>query len=138
MMRGESAHQCTWRTLAELSDDRKIEMADKKQKGKMSVEQKKAYTVSTPDATVVLSWSVYTGRDKATAENKYLNLCQYVINRTRQQFTVRDLSCRVVSRDPVVDSITDYNEFYSILSRRAARVRCRHGVMIRQEVGLWR
>ncbi len=32
MMRGESAQQCTWRTLAEPSNDRKIEMADKKTK----------------------------------------------------------------------------------------------------------
>ncbi len=32
-------------TLAELSDDRKIEMADKKQKRKTSPEHKKAYTV---------------------------------------------------------------------------------------------
>ncbi len=31
MMRGESAHQCTGQTLAEMSDDRKIEMTDKKQ-----------------------------------------------------------------------------------------------------------
>ncbi len=37
------------------SNDRKIEMADKKQKRKTSAEQKKANTVSTPDATVVLS-----------------------------------------------------------------------------------
>ncbi len=36
-------------TLAEPSDDRKIEMADKKQKRKTFVEQKKAYTVCTPD-----------------------------------------------------------------------------------------
>ncbi len=34
----------------------------------MSAEQNKAYTVSTPDATV-LSQSVYTGCDKATVEN---------------------------------------------------------------------
>ncbi len=33
-----------------------------------------------------------------------------------------------------VDSIIcDYNEFYSILLRRAAHVRCRQGVTIRQE-----
>ncbi len=52
-------------------------MADKKQKREMSAEQKKAYTVSTPDATVVVSCraapqqlkSVYTGRAKATVEN---------------------------------------------------------------------
>ncbi len=44
-------------------------MADKKQKRKTSAEQKKAYTVSTPDTTVVLSQSVYTGRDKVTIEN---------------------------------------------------------------------
>ncbi len=68
-------------------------MADKEQKSKTSAEQKKAYTVSTPDGTVVLS-----------------GICR-------------------------VDRLTDYNEFYSILSRRAARVRCRHGVTIRQEVG---
>ncbi len=36
-------------TLSELSDDRKIEMVDKKQKRKTSPEQKKAYTVSPPD-----------------------------------------------------------------------------------------
>ncbi len=53
------------RTLAEPSDDRMIEMADKKQKRKTSAEQKKAYTVSTPDATVV-----------ATVENhlKYVSI----------------------------------------------------------------
>ncbi len=39
-------------------------MADKKQRRKTFAEQKKAYTVS----TVVLSRSVYTGRDKATVE----------------------------------------------------------------------
>ncbi len=33
------------------------------------MEQKKAYTVSTLDATVVLSWSAYIERDKATVEN---------------------------------------------------------------------
>ncbi len=52
-------------------------MADKKLKRKTSAEQKKAYTVSTPDASVVVSCraapqqlkSVYTGRDKATVEN---------------------------------------------------------------------
>ncbi len=56
-----------------------IEMADKKQKRKTSAEQKKAYTVSTPDATVV-----------ATVENhlKYVSIHH---NRTRQQFTVGDL-----------------------------------------------
>ncbi len=36
---------------AEPSDDREIEMADKKQKRKTSAEQKKAYIVSTLDAT---------------------------------------------------------------------------------------
>ncbi len=43
----------------------------------MSAEQKKAYNVSTPDATVVLSQSVYTGRDKATVENnlKFVSIC---------------------------------------------------------------
>ncbi len=34
----------------------------------------------------------------------------------RQQLTVGDLSCSATS---IVDSITDYNEFYSILLRRA-------------------
>ncbi len=53
------------------------EMADKKQKRKTSAEQKKAYTVSTPDVKVVLSWSVYTGCDKATIENymKVVSVC---------------------------------------------------------------
>ncbi len=53
-------------------------MADKKQKRKMSAEQKKAYTVSTPNVTVVVSRcaekqlkSVYTGRDKAAVENHF-------------------------------------------------------------------
>ncbi len=47
-----------------------------------------------------------TGRDKRPLKIIW-NLCQYVINRTRQQFTVGDLSCRAASS---VDSITDYNE----------------------------
>ncbi len=40
-------------------------------------EQKKAYTVSTPDAIVVLSQTVYTGCNKATIENhlKFLSIC---------------------------------------------------------------
>ncbi len=44
----------------------------------MSAEQKKAYTVSTPNVTVVVLRcaekqlkSVYTGRDKATVENHF-------------------------------------------------------------------
>ncbi len=56
-----------------------------KQKRKMSAEQKAAYTVSTPDETVVVLCqlkSVYTGRNKATIENNLKN-CQYVMNRTR-------------------------------------------------------
>ncbi len=44
-------------------------MADKKQKRKTSAEQKKAYTVSTPDAAPQQLKSVYTGRDKETIEN---------------------------------------------------------------------
>ncbi len=80
MMRGESALQCTWWTLSEPSDDRKIEMADKKEKRKTSAEQKKAYTVSTPDAT---KWPLKI----------IWHLCQYVTNRMQQQFTFGDLSC---------------------------------------------
>ncbi len=68
-------------------------MADKKQKRKTSVEQKKAYTVCTPDATPQQLKSVYTGRDKATVEN-HLKFVSIVINRTRQQFTVGDLARR--------------------------------------------
>ncbi len=41
------------------SDDRKIEMADKKTKRKMSAEQKKAYTRSTPDATNLKFVSIF-------------------------------------------------------------------------------
>ncbi len=54
----------------------------------------------------------------------------------QQQFTVGDLSCRGAASS--VEIITDYNEFYSILLRRATRaahVRCRHDVTIRQEEG---
>ncbi len=49
-------------------------------------------------------------------------LCQYVINRTRHQFTVLDLSR--------VNTIADHNGFYCILSCRAVRVRCRHSVRL--------
>ncbi len=41
-----------------------------------------------------------------------LTLCQYVINGTRHQFNVGDLSCRVASS---VNSVTDYNGFYCVL-----------------------
>ncbi len=41
-------------------------------------------------------------------------------------------SSRLLSGSSVDSIISDYNEFYSILSRRAAHVRCRHGVTIRQ------
>ncbi len=49
--------------IREPSDNRKIEMADKKQKRKTSAEQKKAYTVPT--------------LDKATIENhfKFVSIC---------------------------------------------------------------
>ncbi len=52
-------------------------MADKKQKRKTSAEQRKAYIMSKQDAKVVLSRSVYTGRDKATVENylKFVSIC---------------------------------------------------------------
>ncbi len=52
--------------FSEPSDDRKIKMAAKKQ---ASVEQKKAYTVCTPDVASQHLKSVYTGRDKVTIEN---------------------------------------------------------------------
>ncbi len=42
IQRRERSVHMTDISLAELSDDRKIEMADKKQKRKTSVEQKKA------------------------------------------------------------------------------------------------
>ncbi len=45
----------TWRTLAEPSDDRKIEMADKKTKEENICGTKEGLHVSTPDATVVVS-----------------------------------------------------------------------------------
>ncbi len=45
-------------------------MEDKKQKRKTSAEQKKAYTVCTPDSTVVPLRAVYTGRDKVTVEKQ--------------------------------------------------------------------
>ncbi len=48
----EERAQCTGRTLVEPSD-RKIEMADKKNKRKTSTEQK-SHTVSTPKATVIV------------------------------------------------------------------------------------
>ncbi len=87
--------------------------------------------MSTPDATVVLLRSVYIGRDKATVENHltFVSICH------KQKAAA--VYCLGFCRGPAssVDRITDYNEFYSILSRRAARVRCRHGVTIRQEVG---
>ncbi len=74
---------CTFTTVPSLpSDDRKIEMTDiKKLNRKTFAEQKMAYTVSTPDATKLPLKIIG-------------NLCQYVINRTRQQFTVGDLSWR--------------------------------------------
>ncbi len=67
------------------------------------MEQKKAYTVSTTEATVVLLWSVYTGRKKATVEkhSKFVSKCGAASS---------------------VDSITDYNEYYSILSCRSRPV----------------
>ncbi len=76
----------------------------------MSVEQKKAYTGRCA-ATASLSTLDTTKRPLKII----WNLCQYVINRTWLQFTVGDLSCRGTASG--VDSITDYNEFYSILSR---------------------
>ncbi len=48
--------------FSEPSDDRKIE-------SKTSAEQKKAYTVCTPDVAPQHLNSVYTGRDKVTIEN---------------------------------------------------------------------
>ncbi len=96
-----------------------IEMADKKQKRKTSAEQKKAYTVST--VVVVCRAaphqlkSVYTGW-----------LLKIIWN---------ERGSRLLSGSSVDSIISDYNEFYSILSRRTAHVRCRHGVTIRQEVG---
>ncbi len=84
-------------------------MVDKKQNRKMSAEQKKAYTVSTLDATVVLSTLDATKR----VLKIILNVCQNVINRTRQQSNLGDLLCRGAASS--VDSITDYNEFYSLV-----------------------
>ncbi len=49
--------------------------------------------------------------------NLIWTLCQYVINRTRHKFTVEDLSRHTASS---VDSIADYNGFYSILLRHIA------------------
>ncbi len=51
-------------------------------------------------------------------------LCQYVINRTRQQFSVGDLSrCAASSVD---HSITDYNKLllYFVASRRTVPLAC--------------
>ncbi len=66
--------------------------------------------------------AVYTGRDKATVTNSF-NFVS-VLHKKKEGFTLGGLPCRTTSS---VDSITDYNGFYCILSRRAARVRCRHG-----------
>ncbi len=71
------------RTSAEPSDDRKIETADKKQK------------------------DVCGTKDDATNQpfQIILNLCHFVMNRTRQHFSVGGLSCRGAASS--VDSITD-------------------------------
>ncbi len=45
-------------------------------------------------------------------------LCQHILNRRGQQFTVGDLSCHAASS---VDSITDYNWSYSIFCHIAQR-----------------
>ncbi len=63
------------------------------------------HVVSTLDATQAALQIIWT-------------LCQYVINRTSQQFTVG--ICRAASS---VDIITDYNMFYCILLRAPHRSR---------------
>ncbi len=78
--------------------------------------------------------SVYTGLGKVTVKNHLNFVSVYVINRTRHQFTVGDLSCCAASS---VDGITDYNGFYCSLLRRAARVWCRHGVMLIKAAFIW-
>ncbi len=67
---------------------------------KKSAVQKAAYTVSTPGLSTL---------DATNRPLKIWNLCQYIINRTRQQFTFGDLSCRGAGS-------SDYNAFYSILT----------------------
>lgn len=76
---------------------------------------KSTLTVSTPDATVDASHhitqqqlqTVYTDRNKTTV-TKHL---EYIRNRGGNLFTVRNLLCH---------NITEYNGFYSLLTRRVA------------------
>ncbi len=102
-MRGESAHQCTWWTLAEQSDNRKIEMADKKTRGKRLWNKRRL----TPclHRTWQLSshgLSTLTGRDKATIENhlKFVSLCHNKYNAAAVYFrgfvvSLRGIQCRL-------------------------------------------
>ncbi len=69
MIRGESAHQCTWRTVAELCNVRKIEMVDKKTRGKRLRNKRRLTPLK----------SVYTGRD-----NYHVAPVKVCLHRTRQ------------------------------------------------------
>ncbi len=70
--------------------------------------------------------SVYTGRDKATV----VNLLKVVSIRHKWNAAAVCRGFVVSRRIQCRDSITDYNEFYSILSHYTARVRCRHCVKL--------
>ncbi len=95
-------------------------MVDKKERGNVCGTKEGLHRVYTGHRTTPQQLkSVYTGRDKATIEN-YLKFVSIVINRMRQQFTVGDLSCCGATSS--VDSITDYNEFYSILLQEVGPV----------------
>ncbi len=63
--------------------------------------------------------SVYTGRDKATVEN-HLKFVSIPHKKNAAAVYCQGLSCHASSS---VHSITDYNEFYSILSRCSRPVR---------------
>ncbi len=69
--------------------------------------------------------SIYTGRDKATVEN-HLNFVSVRHKQNEASVYCQGfvMLCRIASS---VDSVTDYNGFCCILSRRDARAGCRHG-----------
>ncbi len=101
-------------TSLSRANDRKIEMVDKNKRGKCLRNKRRLTPCVQPDAAPQQLKSVYHDATKRPLKIIW-NLCQYLLNRTRQQFTLWDLSCSAASS---VDSITDYNEFYSILLRR--------------------
>ncbi len=125
-VRGVSTHDVEERAFSEQPSDRKIEMAENKRGKRLRNDKARSRTrvnigsafqrESTQgaeglwldaEAALVLfdRWVTlkfaYIERDNTTVEN-HLNLCQHIINRKRQQFSVGDLSrCAASSVDMV-------------------------------------